>query len=341
VDRALGPTSWQGCRAIDWKQPEAARRTLAEGLREFAAAVAARRCDSWRICWCAGAGIVGTTAAQLEPETEILRWFLDRLGAEARLMTTRGCLFLSSSAGGIYAGSRSRPIDETTASHPISDYGRAKLEQEGILSAWIAARPNVSLLLGRLANVYGTAQRLDKPQGLISHMSPCILYRSPLHIYVPLDTIRDYLYAEDAGRQVVAGLDTLMATRPGDARQVIRIFGAEREISIAGLIGTFFRITRSHVRVIQGAHPGRGQQPPLLQFRSRVWTDVIGPPRVNLLEGVSRVHRHNLALFQAGRLPPPAMLTRRSAPAPQERKAVKFVPVSPIRQPGQFLGVRR
>jgi len=48
-------------------------------------------------------------------------------------------------------------------------------------------------MVGRMSNLYGPGQNLKKVQGLISQMCLRVLTRQPLVLYVPLDTIRDYL----------------------------------------------------------------------------------------------------------------------------------------------------
>ena len=306
VERALGPKAWRPERPLAWSPRERLADSIEEAVRAFADRLEARSGEGWNLYWCAGAGVVGTSVAALEAETAALRLFLDCLGAEPRLRDLPGRIFLASSAGGVYGGSRERPLTEATPPLPISDYGRGKLAQEVALAAWAAGRPRVSTLVGRLANLYGPGQRLDKPQGLISHMCRCLIFGVPVHLYVPLDTIRDYLFAEDAGRRLVAGLARLAREAPG-GRHVTKIYASERETTVAGLIGVFRRLARRQLRVVSGLHPVRAQQPARLQFRSTVWRDEADSARTELLEGVSRVHRHQLALFQAGRLPAPPL----------------------------------
>jgi hypothetical protein len=205
----------------------------------------------------------------------------------------------------VYGGSLERPLTEATPPRPISDYGRAKLDQEEALRAWAHARPTVSVLVGRLSNVYGPGQHLDKPQGLISHMSRCLIFGVPVHIFVPLDTIRDYLFAEDAGERIVAGLERLRRESPGGGRHVTKVLGSERETTVAALVGVFRRIAKRQLRVVAGPTPrGRSSR------RGSSSGPRSGPTSrpllaTQLLDGVSRVHRHQLALFQAGRLPAP------------------------------------
>jgi len=304
VERALGPAAWRPERPLAWSPGKGLADSIVDAVRAFSARLEARSGDGWNLYWCAGAGVVGTSAAALEAETAALQLFLGFLGAEPRVRDLPGRIFLASSAGGVYGGSRERPLTEATPPLPISDYGRGKLAQEVALAAWAAGRPRVSTLVGRLANLYGPGQRLDKPQGLISHMCRCLIFGVPVHLYVPLDTIRDYLFAEDAGRRLVAGLARLEA--PG-GRHVTKIYASERETTVAGLTGVFRRLARRQLRVVSGLHPVRTQQPARLQFRSAVWRDEAASPRTELLEGVCRVHRHQLALFQAGRLPAPPL----------------------------------
>jgi len=306
VERALGPEAWWPERPLAWSPRERLADSIEEAVRAFADRLEARSGEGWNLYWCAGAGVVGTSAAALEAETAALQLFLGRLGAEPRLRDLPGRIFLASSAGGVYGGSLERPLTEATPPLPISEYGRGKLAQEAALAVWAREQPRVSTLVGRLSNLYGPGQRLDKPQGLISHMCRCLIFGVPVHVYVPLDTIRDYLFAEDAGRRVVAGLERLSREAPG-GRHVTKIFASERETTVAGLIGVFRRLAKRPLRVVSGLHPARTQQPARLQFRSAVWRDEAASPRTELLEGVCRVHRHQLALFQAGRLPAPPL----------------------------------
>ena len=202
IERAIGPGTWHPEYPFPWSDPSALRNSISHAVRGFQTSVTENLFDSWTIYWCAGSGVVGTSAEHLAAETTAFISFLDQLGnALSRL--PNGQVFLASSAGGVYGGSTGRPLTEATLPRPISSYGYAKLEQEEILGNWAQEQPSVSTLIGRLSNLYGLAQRLDKPQGLISHMSRCLIFRSPIRIYVPLDTIRDYLFSDDAASRIV------------------------------------------------------------------------------------------------------------------------------------------
>ena len=283
------------------------RESIADAMQQFRLRLLSEKATSWNIYWCAGAGVVGTSAEQLAAETATLRFFLDQLSdAIANLPSAvTGQIFLASSAGGVYGGSAGRPLTEATIPHPISDYGRGKLAHEEILRDWVRELPNVSTLIGRLSNLYGPGQHLEKPQGLISHMSRCLIFSVPVRIFVPLDTIRDYLFVEDAATRIVAGMRRLRREAPNGGHHVIKIFGSGSETSVASLIGVFRQIAKRHLRLISSQSAVRSQQPAGLQFRSIVWADESPLPRTELLDGVNRVHNYQLALFQTGRLASP------------------------------------
>ncbi|MDB4979273.1 MAG: epimerase, partial [Myxococcales bacterium] len=249
-------------------------------------------------------GVVGTDAATLAAESRSLELVLERVAAEPRLRERQGHFLLASSAGGVYGAAPECPITDDTTPVPISDYGRVKLAQEQLVARWARAQPRVATLAARFTNLYGPGQRLDKAQGLITKMAHSLIVGTPVHIYVSLDTIRDYLLADDAGQRMVSGLRRLAreAEAGAPSAQVTKVFASEREISIAGLIGAFRRMSRRRLRIVAGVHRFRSLQPSRLQFRSRVWTDesVI---RTDLLEGISRVYRHLFDEFTRGRLP--------------------------------------
>jgi UDP-glucose 4-epimerase len=314
VEHKIRSVVWCPVRPIVWDDLNQNRETIVEAVRGFRSRLAAEPASSWSIYWCAGKGVVGTPADRLAAETASLLFFLNQLGnalAEGSQTELTGQVFLASSAGGVYGGNTEHLLTEATFPRPISDYGRAKLEQEQVLRDWTRDRPTVSTLVGRFSNLYGPGQHLDKPQGLISHVSRCIIFNVPVRIYVPLDTIRDYLFAEDAAMQIVACMARLGSETRSHAQHITKIYSSQNETTVAGIIGVFRQIAKRHVRVVSGLVPVRSQQPARLHFRSTVWSDQQALPRTELLDGVSRVHRHQLALFQTGHLPPPVVGTPR------------------------------
>jgi UDP-glucose 4-epimerase len=272
-----------------------------QAVRAFGARVSAESARPWGLAWCAGAGVVGTSADTLAPELRALELTLSLISADPTLGARPGTIALASSAGGVYGGCFESSINEAMPPKPISPYGQAKVAQEQLLATWLGGERHVRGLVARFSNLYGPAQRLEKAQGLISHISRCAIHGTPVHIYVSLDTIRDYLFADDAGRGMVEGLLRMSRDEQGEHKLVTKIYASETEVSIAVLLGVFQQIARRRLRVISGLHPVAALQPRRLCFRSQVWG--VTRPRVQLIEGVSRVYHRQLALFRAGRLP--------------------------------------
>jgi len=309
VERAIGSAVWRPERPFVWSDSNQLRQSIADAVQGFRNRLVTESRDGWCVYWCAGKGVVGTPVDRLAAETATLQFFLDRLGSalsDTHLPLT-GRIFLAGSAGGVYGGSTEHPSTEATPPRPISDYGRAKLSQEDVLLDWARRRPAISTLVGRLSNLYGPGQHVDKPQGLISHMSRCLIFGVPVRIYVSLDTIRDYLFAEDAAKRIAAGVTRLGREAAGGGQHVTKVYSSGKETTVAGLIGVFRQIAKRQLRVVLGLSPVRSQQPARLQFRSIVWCDEPAMPPTELLDGVNRLHRYQFALFQAGQLPPPSV----------------------------------
>jgi UDP-glucose 4-epimerase len=274
----------------------------------FAREASARRC--WVIGWAAGVGVVGSSESALRAETEAWQLFLKLVGQHlAPTACARpGSVFLASSAGGVYGANPHQPLSEESQPEPISPYGRAKLRQEEILHEWGRQQSGISYLIGRISNLYGSGQNLAKPQGLIAHVSRCLIYNKPLHLYVPLDTIRDYIPAEACADHIVTCLNYL-STNPGAGEGRpghVKILASEQETSLAHVIATLARVSHRHPKLICSPSPAGCLQPSHLQFRSRVWRHLGTPRCFSLQAGINRLHQHHLALYLQGRLPPPA-----------------------------------
>lgn len=256
---------------VPWSEPEKARAVLLEE-----AATLARSGEPWRIAWCAGAGVIGSSQHQLDDDLRVFRTFLD--DAETEGMTA---FFLASSAGGVYAGSADPPFSEATEPRPISPYGDAKLAAEQAATAW-AERSGVPLVIGRIANLYGPGQDISKPQGLISQLCFTTLQRRPLSIYVSLDTARDYVFIDDAAAAVIGCLDRVVL----GGRVVVKILASQRPTTVAVLLGELRRLTRRRPLVVLGSSPHAKFQVKDLRFVSNIWPDVDAMMRTPLTAGV-------------------------------------------------------
>jgi UDP-glucose 4-epimerase len=307
VRRALhqhspGTLLWDPIPAhFSWTNPALLAQELRAAVTTFAQAVRANG-DAWAVLWCAGAGVLRSPASALVPEWSGFNLLLDLIRQHLASQTRDlpGLVFLASSAGGAYSGSLDEVVTESTLARPTSPYGTHKLRMEEELRKWAEAFPHVYALIGRISNLYGPGQDLHKNQGIISHLSRCLIFRYPVNIYVPLDTRRDYLFVDDCAHEIVTLIDRLMSDRPG---VVLKIFAAEKLTSLSRIIGIFFRMFR-HRPLIVSQQP-RGTAPTTLKLRSQVWRQPDGVRKTDLATGIHLVHEHQLALFRRGLLPPP------------------------------------
>jgi UDP-glucose 4-epimerase len=175
------------------------------------------------------------------------------------------------------------------------------------LFAQVASSSGVDLLIGRFSNLYGPGQNLSKPQGLIAHVGRAALRREPVSIYVPLDTIRDYLFAADAGRMVVEAIKLRETSRRGGAPPgtTTKIFASEVETTVASVLRAWRQVLRRPLRISFSGSPVGRLQPRVLSFRSRVWPELRGQPTLLQL-GVDTVRRDQLARLMRGAASGPA-----------------------------------
>jgi nucleoside-diphosphate-sugar epimerase len=229
------------------------------------------------VYWCAGAGVVGTSVEALDDEVELLTAFL------AGWQPQGSCsFFLASSAGGVYAGSSGPPFNEDSVPNPLAPYGHAKLRAEEVVRQF-AERTGSSALIGRISNLYGPGQDISKPQGLISQLIRAQVTRQPLSIYVSLDTMRDYLYVDDAADMVVTGLGLV-----GQGRGVhVKVLASERAVTIAAILADLRRISRRRAMVVLGASPNSRFQVRDLRMRSTAWPPLGPLVRTPLIVGMS------------------------------------------------------
>jgi UDP-glucose 4-epimerase len=263
---------------VPWTRPDEAVRALESQARDVASSE-----GRWRIIWCAGAGVIGTTQRTLDQEVHTFAAFLDRLTSLPDVVPAPDAFFLASSAGGIYGGSTAPPFTEATEPAPISPYGEAKLAAEKRLRRF-AADSGVPVVIGRLSNLYGPGQDLSKPQGLVSQLCRAHHERRPLSIFVSLDTARDYLYSDDAARMVTRATDRAAASPP--ATVVVKILASQRPTTVATLLGELRRLLRHRPLVVLGTSTLATFHARDLRFRSRVWTDLDRYVTTTLPEGI-------------------------------------------------------
>ncbi|WP_137725768.1 NAD-dependent epimerase/dehydratase family protein [Prescottella subtropica] len=252
---------------VPWHDGDRTRRVLFADARRV---IDSANGGPWRLVWCAGVGVNGTTAAEFAAENAVVSDVLDEIAAITRDGADPGVVLHASSAGGVYAGSAGAPYTEDTDPVPLGDYGRAKLAAEQLMHRFGAAT-GASVVVGRFANLYGPGQNLAKPQGLISHLCRSYLMSAPISIYVPMDTMRDYLYVTDAAAMVADALD-LAQSRPTE--RVTKIFASGQSTTVGALLGACRTVFRRKPTVVLAASPLAGVQSVDLRLRSIVWPEL-------------------------------------------------------------------
>lgn len=238
------------------------------------------------LVWCAGAGVVATSREDLNAEVALLDRFVGHLTTLVSADTGSAAtlrVFLASSAGGVYGGSADPPFDESTPPRPLAPYGEAKLAAESSMAR--LAEHGVSVLIARIANLYGPGQNLSKPQGLITQLCRAQIQRSPLQMYVSLDTARDYLFVRDAAQMVLAGMDRLADEPAGTV--VTKILASHAPTTLATIIGELRRISHRRPPIVLGSSPHTSLQSPDLRFTSRVWPELDVLAHTTLPEGIA------------------------------------------------------
>ena len=143
-------------------------------------------------------------------ETRLLSKMLSLLESQPAFIATEGCFAFASSAGAIYAGATNDIINENTYLVPTNAYAHEKLKLESLISVFVIKHSTVTAFSARISILYGTGQATGKQQELIAEIAHQILGNQPIQIYVPFDTIRDYITATNATLMILA---TLRASR--------------------------------------------------------------------------------------------------------------------------------
>lgn len=274
--------------SIPWHDPEAAKASLAAGAEELRSLADGR---PWMIAWCAGAGVTGTSQADLDSELDVFQAALQSVAGTLCVPgAPPGRMFLASSAGGVYAGAPDPPYSEESTPQPLAPYGYAKLAAERAATEF-AAVSGSRLLIGRVANLYGPGQNLTKPQGLISVLAKAYLTGQPVSVYVSLDTLRDYIFIDDAAALVADCLERLSAPDVAKGQTVIKIIATQRADTIGALIGACKTVFKRRPRIVLGASPYAKAQAHDLRLRSLVWTELDNRPFTPLPVGIDATVR--------------------------------------------------
>lgn len=265
-----------------WLEREVLHAQFAAAVQDFAASLAAG--EDWSIYWAAGVGTMNSKPDSLVNETGALAFLLQLLGAQPRLRESHGLLAFASSAGAIYAGCSDEHISEQSQLAPTTAYAAAKLAQEALLGAFAQANEHVFLMLARISTIYGSGQSSGKGQGLLTHIARCVLKQKAIQIYVPFDTVRDYITADDAAAAIV---NVVLAAGQGHGA-LTKIVASERPTTIAEIIATFKRISRHAPRIVTCASQNAAVYTRRIQYRSTVLRE-LAVPCTSLAVGIAQL----------------------------------------------------
>ena len=252
--------------------------------------------ESWAVFWCAGKGFLGSIEGELEPEIEIFEQFLSDL---SKWENKRGVVVLASSAGAIWNASGLDRIDENTPDIGVSPYALAKLRQEKSLNEF-CLQTNIRGVVARISSVYGAGQDLHKQQGLISRMCIAAVTRTPISIFVPLETTRNYIFSTDLAKMLIQTAQT-------EVRKQDLVRGAKKVVlcsrdnhSIASICKAVEDVSRR--KLLKSTHLlGNVAKYPLhFQLRPKNLATIAGCESTTLLAGVSVVYREILNQYQMG-----------------------------------------
>lgn len=280
-----------------WSDEQRLGVQLAREVRAFSAQ--ARGARRWEIYWAAGIGVMASPPEALAPETRALALLLRHIESDPVLASMGGSLALSSSAGAIYAGSVDNIITEHSAPSPTTAYAAEKLRQEALLRAFTERNGHVSALIARLSTLYGTGQAPNKPQGLLTHIARSMLRNKPIQIFVPYDTIRDYLAADDAATAIISTL----RIGGGQSRVLTKIFASETPTTIAEILAIFKRLARTPPRVIRCNNRLTPAYAHRIQFRSIATPNMAGPAKRGLPVGIAQLLMAERLAFGRGSRP--------------------------------------
>jgi UDP-glucose 4-epimerase len=279
---------------LPWNDPVAVVQAFRTTLADFG--IRAKKAGRYRIFWAAGRGIMSSTDEDMRREVDLLASFLKALESEPNLSEVEGVVAFASSAGAIYAGCTDETITESSAPAPMNAYGRGKIEQEKLVGASATNRRGV--LIARIANLYGPGQSRTKKQGLLTHIARSLLVRKPIHIFVPFDTMRDYLHAADAAADMV---NAAALTLPKQC--IVKIIASEEAATIASIVGLFKRITRLNPLLVTGTTALGASYPHRMRFSSRVLTESRATPRIGLPEGIAETFASERIAYAAEGMP--------------------------------------
>lgn len=268
--------------SFSWGSPEALLLELQAAIDLFTNVVS--KDDRWTIYWAAGISNMHSKEEELLQETNSLQGFL-RLLSTSELDHNRGMITFASSAGAIYTGSQDKLISEYSLPAPKNPYGFGKLLQEKLLDDYVKTNPRFTVLISRISTLFGSRNKGESKQGLLAEICRRIIKNESIHIYVPLDTMRDFIHTEDASKNIISSSNSVQ----GQGGTHIKIIACEKLYSIAEIIAIFKRLARRNIRTISYYIESTKFYQKPLSYKSRYLIENSEKTSKNLIIGISQL----------------------------------------------------
>lgn len=288
--------TWAPTEPISWIDEETYHSTIESAVKEFENVV--RKDDGcWRIFWCAGLGTIGATHPEIDGELSRLSYLVSTLRDCLGNLTSLGTIFYSSSAGAIYGGSDEHLITEESHIAVNSRYGIVKMQAEVCLEEF-ARDTKCRVAIGRIATVYGSGQNIRKQQGLITAACLSALRHQPFEIFVPLDTIRNYVFVADAADIIVSFTDKVSGLSASSVER--KIICSPCNLSIAALLSDLRLVIGRRPAVTLGWRPASDLYNRNLSMASVRHRDTEPAQFTSMVRGIACVRQSLLIGFMSG-----------------------------------------
>ena len=276
---------------VPWSDASGTVEAIRANAQQLVELIGRESSQRWGIIWAAGQATTASGPQQLDSELATFRSCLEAINAELGHVPG-GTFALASSAGGVYAGSDNPPFSSKSEPCPLGGYGQLKLQQEA--AARELLDPTIQVLIGRIANLYGPGQDLSKLQGLISRLALTSVTKEPLTMFVPLDTLRDYITADDAAARLLHWMSVNSET------VTIRIIASGQATSLGYLVNLMKDITRTATPIAYGLHASAAYQSADLRLVPDKDGTISDLPLTSLPAGIKSVYEDILWRHQEG-----------------------------------------
>jgi UDP-glucose 4-epimerase len=199
-------------------------------LREL---LATQKCERIVVFWCAGRSFPRSNRLDVDLDQSL---FELAMGSFFKYLSESQIhIIYSSSAGGIYSTSTNYLIGSDSKVSPRTPYGIMKLAAEQYLQE-VSCQNVITSTIARISNIYGPGQDLAKAQGIISKLAVSGIRKVPIPIFVPLDTVRNYIYVDDAAEKLVR------FAKENFGISSIQMVTSPENLSLSSVIGTCNRV---------------------------------------------------------------------------------------------------